>query len=129
MLKIIQPQFIKFLLVGGINTLFGYSIYALGILLGLEYKLAMLGATVIGAFFNFVTNGRLVFGTKGTALLLRFLPVYVIIYFLNIGFIKLFLYLGLTSLGAGAVTILPVSVISYFLQKQLVFKKANNQQP
>ena len=57
-----KHKFAKFLLVGVLNTLFGYFLYGSLILIGLNYKYAVLLATIIGVLFNFQTTGRLVFG-------------------------------------------------------------------
>ena len=57
-----KHKFAKFLLVGVLNTLFGYFLYGSLILIGLDYKYAVLLATIIGVLFNFQTTGRLVFG-------------------------------------------------------------------
>ena len=57
-----KHKFVRFLLVGVLNTLFGYFSFATLIIIGLDYKLAALLATIIGVLFNFQTTGRLVFG-------------------------------------------------------------------
>ena len=57
-----KRKFVRFLLVGVLNTLFGYFSFATLIIIGLDYKLAALLATIIGVLFNFQTTGRLVFG-------------------------------------------------------------------
>ena len=57
-----KHRFVRFLLVDVINTLFGYFSFATLIIIGLDYKLAALLATIQGVLFNFQTTGRLVFG-------------------------------------------------------------------
>jgi putative flippase GtrA len=57
-----KHKFARFLLVGALNTLFGYFLYGSLILIGINYKLAALLATIQGVLFNFQTTGRLVFG-------------------------------------------------------------------
>ena len=42
----------KFLLIGSINTLFGYSIYALLILNNFDYKIAISISTILGVICN-----------------------------------------------------------------------------
>ena len=53
-----QIQFVKFLLVGALNTAFGYGIYALLIWFGLRPFLAVGLATVLAVLFNFQSTGR-----------------------------------------------------------------------
>ncbi|NCQ92050.1 MAG: hypothetical protein GPI94_15420 [Microcystis aeruginosa LG13-03] len=57
-----KHRFVRFLLVGVLNTIFGYSLFAVLILIGLNYKYAVLIGTIQGVLFNFQTTGRLVFG-------------------------------------------------------------------
>jgi len=40
--KILERRFIRFLLVGGVNTLFGYGVFVSLIYIGLHYSLAAL---------------------------------------------------------------------------------------
>ncbi|MHC5824813.1 MAG: GtrA family protein, partial [Nostoc sp.] len=44
----LSKRFIRFLIVGGINTLFGYSLFALLILLNFHYEIAALISTACG---------------------------------------------------------------------------------
>jgi len=57
-----KHEFARFVLVGVLNTLFSYFLYGSLILIGLNYKYAVLLATILGVLFNFQTTGRLVFG-------------------------------------------------------------------
>ena len=57
-----KHKFARFLLVGVLNTIFGYFLYGTLILIGLDYKYAVLLATILGDLFNFQTTGRLVLG-------------------------------------------------------------------
>ena len=59
--KILERRFIRFLLVGGVKTLFGYGVFFSLIYIGLHYSLAALLGTILGILFNFQTVGRLVF--------------------------------------------------------------------
>ena len=57
----LSEQFILFLVMGGVNTLFYYSLYSLLIYIGVFYAAAVVIATVCGVLFNFQTFGRVVF--------------------------------------------------------------------
>ena len=57
-----KHKFARFLLVGVLNTLFSYFLYGTLILIGLDYKYAVLLVTILGVLFNFQTTGRLVLG-------------------------------------------------------------------
>lgn len=115
-------RFLRFLVVGGVNTLFGYLVYAGFILLNLHYSLAALFSTIIGVIFNFFTTGRIVFNNRSANVLLRFFGVYAVYYVLNVSLLKLLTTHGLSSLVSGAITALPLATLSYFLNKTFVFK-------
>jgi putative flippase GtrA len=50
------PQPIKFLVVGAVNTVFGYSCYAGLLFIGLHYSLAALFGTLLGIVFNYLST-------------------------------------------------------------------------
>ena len=116
-------RFLRFLVVGGVNTLFGYIVYAGFILLNLHYSLAALFSTIIGVIFNFFTTGRIVFNNRSANVLVRFFGVYAVYYVLNVSLLKLLTTHGLSSLVSGAITALPLATLSYFLNKTFVFKQ------
>jgi putative flippase GtrA len=120
---VLSRQILRFIVVGLINTIAGYSFYALFIYLGLSYVYALGLATVIGVLFNFQTIGRLVFNSKDNALLLKFILVYVIVFGINLVLVDCGMRLGLGAYLAGAVAILPSAAISFILNKYLVFKR------
>ena len=121
LVKITNSKFIKFLFVGLINTIFGYSIFSMLIFFKLDYRFALLIATISGILFNFKTIGTLVFEIKSNRLIMRFFVVYLLIYLLNIGSLQITNSLGINLLVAQATLLLPLAVISYFLNKKFVF--------
>jgi putative flippase GtrA len=121
--RAISKRFMKFILVGIINTAFGYSVYALFIYLKMHYSLAVLFGTILGVLFNFKSTGRLVFKVNNNALLARFIVVYVITYVLNVAALSIFNFYRFDLYLAGLLMILPMAVISYVLQSRYVFKE------
>jgi putative flippase GtrA len=117
-----EYKFFRFIIVGIINTIFGYSLFALLIYLKFHYSIAVLISTIIGVLFNFKTTGRIVFKNDKSHLLFKFILVYVFTYFLNIGLIKLLTYTKFSMYLIGAICIVPMSVISFFLNKVFVFR-------
>jgi putative flippase GtrA len=109
--------------VAGLNTVFGYGLFAALILIGLRYPLAAAIATVIGILFNFQTTGRLVFGRHDLSLILRFLAVYAISYVVGITLIGWADRRGISVLLAAAVLAIPMGFFSFTLQKLLVFRR------
>ena len=115
------PRFVRFLVVGGLNTLVGYGLFVLFTWWGLAYPLAIAIATVLGVAFNFQSTGRLVFGGAPIGRLWRFLGVYALTYLLNVGAVAGLLHLGWNVYLANAAAILPLAVITYILQRTFVF--------
>jgi putative flippase GtrA len=114
-----------------INTLFGYFSFATLILIGLDYKLAALLATILGVLFNFQTTGRLVFGSKNNKLIFRFVLVYVVTFLLNLEVLRIVdaIDIGIEQktkmLIAGAILLLPMAVLSFVLMKLFVFREGS----
>ena len=119
----LAQQAFRFILVGVINTTVGYSLYALFIYLGLSYTYALGIATILGVMFNFQTIGRLVFKSRDGALMYKFIFVYCIVFCTNLGLINIIVRLGLSAYIAGALALLPATVISFVLNKYFVFKR------
>lgn len=117
-------RFVRFLFVGGLNTLFSYVIYAILILLNVHYTLATLISTILGIIFNFFTTGSIVFRNRKLSLMLRFFLVYGFTYLVNILLLSFFETKKVDMLIAGAIVTLPVALLSYFLNAKLVFRES-----
>lgn len=116
-------HFIRFVLVGLLNTTFSYLIYALLLFLGLGYQLANFLALVVGILFSFRTQGHLVFNNPDNRLLGRFILSWTLIYLCTIALIGRVMTLGLDAYSAGALS-LPFSVVlSYVAQRYFVFSR------
>src|SRR3954454_8664255 len=55
-------RFLRFLVVGSLNTLFSYAVYAVMLFVGLPYVYANFVALATGVLFSFRTQGAFVFG-------------------------------------------------------------------
>ena len=116
--------FYKYLLIGGVNTVFGYCVFAFLLFFGIHYSLAVLVATILGVLFNFQSYGRLVFQNHSWVLLVRFILVYTIIYLVNILLLIVFdLFLSNLYIS-GAIALPVVAYLGYFLNKRYVWKKS-----
>ena len=121
----VSNQFLRFILVGGLNTAFGVGVYCLAIYVGLPYFIATLLSNVLGVLFNFITTGNLVFRNNNPRLIFRFVACYVLIYFINTAVVKLFINLGLNSYWAGILATPVVALCSYTLLKLFVYRQKN----
>ncbi len=120
----IPEQLLRFLIIGGVNTVFAYCVYALCIFVGLHYTLAALTSTVLGTCFSFKTLGTLVFDNPDNWLIFKFIGVYTGCYFLNIGLLRLLFQFVCKNLYIdGLISAFLVALVSFSLNKWVVFKK------
>jgi len=111
--------------VSGINTVFGYGLFALLIYAGLPYPLALLFGTIAGILFNFKTTGLFVFKNSNNSLLFRFFGVYGVTYICNLGGLALFKALGINIYWSGAILLVPIGILAFLLNKTFVFTSSS----
>lgn len=109
--------------VGGFNTAASYATYCLLLYAGANYALASLGALSLGIVLSFVTLGRYVFMSRLEGRFLKFLFIWVVLYFVNIGLIRLGLSFGLNSYIAGLMASVPTIGLAFMLQRFYVFNR------
>ncbi|MEI6986332.1 MAG: GtrA family protein [Rhodospirillaceae bacterium] len=114
-------QFARFIVVGVINTAFGYCVFAALILLDVTSILALFISTTLGILFNYKTTGRLVFRWRDGGRLLPFFCVYVATFCLNIYALWSLEAWGVRTLTAQALLLPAMVIISYTLIRVLVF--------
>ena len=123
----LDNHFVRFILVGILNTMVGYGLFALFIFIGLHYSLAVLFSTILGVLFNFKSIGRLVFNTDTNERIYHFIGVYTFLYLLIVSGLW-----GLSSFGienmyvAGAILLAPLAILSFFQNRNLVLNKEVN---
>ncbi len=113
-------RFLRFLAVGGLNTAFGYAVYAVLVLFGLSPQAALALAFCVGVIWNFFTHARLVFGARGFRRLPAYVAVYVAIYAVNSVLLARVMALGLHPLVAQAGLALVMALLSYALIKAVL---------
>ena len=116
--------FYKYLLIGGVNTVFGYCVFAFLLFFGIHYSLAVLVATILGILFNFQTYGRFVFKNHSWSLLGRFVFVYTTIYLFNITLLLVFDLLVSNLYISGAMATPIIAYLGYILNKRYVWVKS-----
>ena len=115
----LQKQFIVFLCVGIMNTVFGYAIFAFFIFLKAPYYLAFLFAALLGLVFNFITTGRIVFKNKSFKIIYKFVFVSVIMYFLHIFLIKIINLQINNFYISGLMTMSLTALIAFYFNKKI----------
>ena len=101
-------RFVKFLIVGLVNTVFGYAVYAALLWSGLHPQTALALAFAIGVAWNFLTHARIVFRTDGLTRLPVYLVVYGTVYLIN-------RWLLAAALGAGFDPYVAQGVLTLFM--------------
>lgn len=125
--KIFSKQFIRFVFVAGLNTAFGWCVFALlRFLLGFTpledpYMLAAFLGTIISVLFNFKTYGTIVFKNGDNKLIFRFLIVCAITYFINIFGIKILENVGVDNYIASAIMCVPVGLLNFLFNKVFTY--------
>ncbi|MBR1908280.1 GtrA family protein [bacterium] len=119
----IDFKFIKFLLVGVLNTIAGYSVFATLIFTGCHYAVANFFVIIFGIIFNFFSTGRLVFRNKNNSLFLKFFNIYALTWFTGTGFIYFFKHIFDNNIYfTGFLILIPNAILSFILMKYYVFK-------
>lgn len=123
--NLVDSTFTRFLIVGCINTAFGYGIFALAIMLGAAPPVALACSLVCGVIFNFFTTGRLVFGNKSASRLPAFILCYAIVYLANLALLNLIMSFGVGPLMAQLLSLPLVALSTFFLLKLVVYRSSS----
>lgn len=107
-------RFARFVVVGVVNTLFGYSVFTVLILVGAAPQVALTISFVIGVMWNYFTHGRFVFQNRGWKRFRYYVGAYVAIYLGNSAALHALLATGLHPILAQGL-ILPFSAVAAFL--------------
>ncbi len=78
-----RRRFAKFVVLGAVNTVFGYAVYAALVLGGLGAQMALLLSFSIGVMFNYILSARFIFATRGFKRLPAYAFTYAGVYALN----------------------------------------------
>ncbi|MEG1048665.1 MAG: GtrA family protein [Bacilli bacterium] len=124
--KLFKNEKIRFLFVGGLNTIVGYVSYALLLYCNINFLIANTISTVIGMTHSYFWNKYFTFKSKGSSKkeIFKFICVYAVSYIT--GLITLFIIVeqfGINQYLAGLVNLMFTTLISWFGHKYFSFKK------
>ncbi len=115
-----QSRFLRFVLIGVVNTAVGYGLYVAFVLLAFHPQVALALQFALGVLWNYTMHARFVFASKGFGKLPAYIAVYVGVYVFNAVGLD-----ALMALGVGAILaqllLLPVVVLVTFIVLSLVF--------
>ena len=120
------PQALRFLVTGGINTAFGYGIYAACIYLGAGYAIASGVSIVCGLLFSYKTTSTMVFGRGYRGSLARYIGSYFIVYAFSVLILRTLDGFGINPYLAGVLVAPPCAVLSFALLKLFVFRAGDH---
>ena len=116
-------RFMRFIVIGVVNSVFGYSLFAFFLILRLRPEVALLMATIIGLIFNIYTTRRIVFQDQKQSKIFAFLAVYFFVYITNAVALRFLTYMSLSPL-VSQFALLPVAaILTYILLQKIVYRK------
>jgi putative flippase GtrA len=119
----IPSQFARYVLVGSANTALSYFIYAFLLWLGMAFQWANLCALIGGILAGFSMQSHFVFANNDWSKLGPYTLLWGALYVSSILIILLLKRFGLNDYIAGLIAMVPVVVLSFILQKVLIFRK------
>ena len=119
---ILTPKIIRFILVGFVNSVFGYAVFAGLTMIGCPDVAAVPVAMAVGVVFNFLSYGKLVFASLDPRRLPRFLAAYSCLYACNVFGPSGAGKAGAERLAAQAFLVFPLAALAYFLNDRWVFR-------
>ena len=121
--KFLHINYLRFLFIGAINTIFGYFVFYALIYSQFIPEFAILVATLVGLFFNLYTYSNYFFKEKLTKFIfLKFTLNYSIIYFCNIALFNIFI-LMFDKYISQLFCIPFIVLLNWFSLKYFVYKK------
>jgi putative flippase GtrA len=119
-------QAMRFVVTGGVNTAFGYGVYAACIYLGAGYAIASGVSIVCGVLFSYKTTSTLVFGRGYRGSLARYIGSYAIVYAFSVLILAVMDAYGINAYLAGVLAAPPCAVLSFALLKLFVFREGRH---
>lgn len=114
-------RLIRFYIAGAINTLLSYCIFSALIYLGIVYWLAVIICYALGLVINYKTIKSIAFNDSSKQSLRNFFFIFCGTCLLNIGSLKVLIDLGINAYVAAWIVVIPISLLSYILNKKYVF--------
>ena len=116
-------QFLRFLVAGGINTLFSFGVNIAVLLVGQPAWLAMLAGTLAGIAFNFFTLGGYAFRDLSARRLPRYLLGYATVYAAGLSAFHVLQLVVRDPIVCQVLLVIPIAALSYLVMSRFVFQK------
>jgi len=120
-----MPKIVRFLFVGGLNTLVGFLVFSLAIYLSNGNIGLSLAANIgVGVIFNYLSYGLGVFRSFGRKQFAKFVLAYAFLYLLNYAALLFMQGYQMNIYIAQFINVFYLAPLSYFLFNKLVFVKS-----
>jgi putative flippase GtrA len=123
--RVLDAEFVRFCIVGGIATAMNYGFFLLLYLLGTNYLAASAAGYIIGVLGGFVLNRRFTFRSRSVRYgreMASYFGVYTVSLFLGLGLLRLLVGAGVNVLIANVATIGLTTTTNYVGSRFLVFR-------
>ncbi|WP_340026059.1 GtrA family protein [Paenibacillus sp. FSL K6-1096] len=122
--KLLNKEFLKFVISGGVNTLATYLVYLL-LLLFLNYSLSYTVSYISGIFLSYYLNTVFVFKEKmSIKKILKFPVVYLIQYFINLLMLYILVeHLHLSTKIVPLIVVIVTIPVTFVLSKLIIKSK------
>ena len=117
-----QLQFLSFLVVGLLNTAFGYLVFSVFVHLHFTVVHSLIASTLLGTLFNYFSTGRLVFLVRGLHRLPHFVAFYLLTFLFNLWSLRLLQSHGVSPLLAQAFLLPALVVLTFAGNKFIIFR-------
>lgn len=118
-------RFVRYIIVGVLNTSFGYAAFVGFLHLGGPLWLSVAGATASALVFNFVSYGRLVFSQTSLLVIPRYLMFYALLGCLNFVLLRLLGMLDIPFAWAQGLLLPVLAVCGYLGFSHFVFGRSS----
>lgn len=130
--RLLGDERVRFILVGGFNTAFGYGLFVLfELLLGphVSYFVSLYGSFIVATIVAFVLHRNVTYRVRGTGNVLIDFLRFMSVYLLSLGINSIALPLlvevfGVRVLPAQALIVIVTTLVSYFGHKFFSFRRS-----
>lgn len=126
--KFNNSHFLKFVFVGGLNTVVGYGVFALLVLIGVHYVISSVFGHIAGVTNSYFWNKYFTFRASGKNYreIFRFIGVYTVHYAIGLSGLVFFVeVVKLHPLAAQAIVLVITTLFSFFGHKYFTFRHAH----
>lgn len=125
--KILSPEFLSYLVVGGLTAIVYFGFIALSVeVFELDYRVGVTVAYVLAVSFHFLANRKFTFRAVNNQLMhqsIRYLGVLMINYLITLGVVSFLVgRLGVSTYLSAAISIVVTVSVGYFASKFWVFR-------